>query len=105
MITSAEERRRACFPFLQGGRRPGDPEPIRGRRVLRVQSEDMGVYQGQLKGPRLKVLGEGREWATTYHETFAWEFGKPGFGIFCVVQTVYLRLGAQQRCLYCHSKG
>lgn len=47
------------FPFLQGGGRPRDPEPIRGRGARGVRSEDTGVYWGQLRGPRLKVLGEG----------------------------------------------
>lgn len=70
-----------------------------------MQGEDEGSSWGQLGGLRLKVLGEGREWVTTCHGTFAWAFGKLGLGRFSVVQTAYLRLGAQQRSLFYRSGG
>lgn len=63
------------------------------------------VHLRAARGAKVEGAGTGRESATIHHGTFAWAFGKPGLGIFCVVQTVSLRLGAQQRCLFCHSGG
>lgn len=53
----------------------------------------MMVHLGAARGPKVEGAGTGRESATIHHGTFVWEFGKPGLGTFCVVQTASLRLG------------